>query len=515
MRHTILLALFAGGCGWGNLPNQFQAEVQGPLWDPDGAVAATDGLYIRTPHNGGVVRIAADGEVTRVDILGGRVIRLLPAKQGEAVLATIERYRCDDLVTKPAPKTVDDCATDDLVVTTEMAFLEDGELGEGLPSPSAFNALIFTPDGSQAVTWVNPALGNLPQGILDLTSITLTSLADGTAQAVQVGFVPQRILFTTNTQGIADRALVLSDRELAVVDLQTSPPAVDVTFQLTLDNGQTVSASSIGVTPDGGTALVPPRNGADLYALDLFEKEVNIIELGGSTRDMVVHGPSDHTVLVMTGQSVTVLDHERFETEKYGLDEPMTTGISLPTGVMLWSNQGYRDVYLVEPVSGDVTELRLETPAWSMTPSPSGRFVAATTSASDYGEDTGYQNRGGRGGLEIIDFAAGQIRPYVLEGVASDAVWSETADRSWLLVAQQNRPELVRYDAITGLFETIALDRPATAIRTLGDGNYAILHDDELGRVSFLAPDGSEVVVAAAFGLLGLQDKIPLQIEKD
>ncbi|MBT3222054.1 MAG: hypothetical protein HN348_23520, partial [Proteobacteria bacterium] len=262
---VVLLALLAG-CGWNNLPQQDTHYLDDELWDPNGVVPTEDGLYVPLPLAGGVALVPQSGEATRIDIGEGNITRLTPSPDDKTIIAILERYTCDEDDPKLARKikVPDDCDAEDLVVHTELNVISNGEISSEIDVKSQFNTVEFSDDGRFAIAYLDFSQGDVVlSGVVDLTSVMVLDVLDGTSTPVTVGFSANKVLFTYDENEQAERAVVLSENSVAVVDLFEETPVLDVTFPLTLDPDSNVVPVGVELTPDGQYALISVEKRSD------------------------------------------------------------------------------------------------------------------------------------------------------------------------------------------------------------------------------------------------------------
>lgn len=497
MRFLPLLALV--GCGW-NLPDQSRTYID-PLWDPSGVITTADGLYGMLPHAGGLVLLKSGAPAERVDIGEGRVTALSVAPDGgpATIAAVVERYRCDtdDKKETRGVKTLADCASDDLKVLNEIDLVRDGVVENEVALDAPFDSLVWSPDGSHAIGWIDLANAADIHGVVNLTSVVVIDAATGDAVPVSVGFAANQVLF--DAQG--DKAIVLSQSSVAVIDLTTSPPSRAVTFALTLDPHQVVVPVGVALTPDDTHALISVQGKSDLYVLDLVHHSVNIVSLDAAPSAMHVDATDDRTVLVSNQTaSVDVVDHDVFDVTRVQLAEPMSAIID-GQGFDLLYGAGKQDVYQLDPVTGDVTTYRLQAPLLSLHLAPTEEFAIALTSESGFG---------GRPGMEILDLrdGRGHTYPYLLETRGIDVAFTQTDAGLHALVLQSDVSYLYELDLYAGASQELELAEPPIAIGAMASGGFYVTHDDPLGLVSLIDPSTNAIETIAGFGSLGFLDEI-------
>jgi hypothetical protein len=501
------------GCGWNHLPHGNDVYLE-PLWDPYTAVPTNDGLYVSLTEAGSLVLVGLDGGVKRIDLGEGRLTRIQAAPDAHTVLAFLERYRCglDDPQELERVDRVEDCPRDALEVSTELALVAAGEVVSSQPVTGAYNQVAFTGDGRFAVAYLDFSQEIPVEAVLNLTGVVVVDVQQGTSALVPVGFAVDRVLFIEDEVGAATQAVVVSRNAVALLDLRVTPPERIVTFPLTLDPDTVVDPIGIDLAPDGRHALISARDSADLYVLDLEAHAINIKELAGEPAAMAVSPQADRTALVYPREPVVeILDHQLFEPEPFGLDEPMNQIALSGTEAVLWSSADQHDVYRLDLPTGALTEYRLQNPAVSMHLAPTGEFaVALTRPEGSYGGadvDSLYDQHPG---MEILDLRSDDSEPFLLEGQGLGVAFASDEALLNALVLQQGVDYLYRLDLYTRQSEELELAAPPVAIGTMPDGRFFITHDRPLGLVSFLDPATGEVVEVGGFAAIGVNDVIEL-----
>lgn len=492
LRLLPLLAL--AGCGWNSMPHGSDWET-GSLWDPTGVVAASGTLYVPLA-DGALAYVDADGADRIVDLEGGerRSLMVLPDESGIATF--LDREFC-------VADSRDDCA--DIREESTVALITDGELQLEVPVGKHLDTLAFAPGESRAVAWLSGPPPEGPLGVVNLNEIDILDLDAGTRTPVRVGFAADRILFTDD--GL--NAVVLSQSQVAVVDLTASPPRTSTTFPLTLDPDVVVTPVGVDLTPDGRYALISTRSAGDLYILDLLDPSVNLVSLPASPSAMHVEPSTDETLFVFPNRrELTIVDHDRFELRTIELDEPMSRILSTDRFALLYSQNANRDVYRYEYATGVLTEYRLLASPNAMTLSPDGAFGVAFTSPT----------ANNRAGMELIDLRGerGETIPYALDAPGVGLSFTTGDDGSvWALVLQDGIDTLWRGELATGIADVVPLIDAPVGIGDLGDGRFFIAHDNALGLVSLYDPRDDSFLEASGFALQNiLNETAPLPAEE-
>lgn len=510
----LLLPLLLAGCGWNHLPHQSDEILDGPLWDPAGVVAVRGGLYVPLPHRGHLAWLTTDGEASLLPLRPGVVSEVVAAPDQETAVAFLHRFRCEADDADWRIRVPSDCPAEDLRVGTELAVLRDGAVDTTVEVSGQFTDLAFSDDASFAIAWIDLSEGVEPDGVVDLTSVVVLDLASGTSATVPVGFAARQVLFTPG----GGEAVVLSQSEVALLDLTSDPPSRVVTFPLTLDPDDVVEPVGVDLTPDGRYALISVQGTGDLYVLDLAAHSVNLVSLAGAPSAMTVNDLTDQTVFTFGGSPrIDVLEHTRFETESLLVDEPSTDLVDRGEFVVAWNRSSGHDAYRVELDSLAVTEYRLQNPAISMHVAPTDEFaIALTRPESGFGggvEGTYDQSPG----MEVLDLREGEddVFPYLLEGAGLGVAWVAGEASLQALILQEGVDYLYALDLYTAQGEEIEIAAPPIAIGTVPDGPFYVTHDTGLGLVTFLDPATDDRVEVVGFATLGLLDEVPVTVEDD
>lgn len=490
------------GCSAWNLPDGGYFELGASAWDP-AVVAATDGVYIALPAAGALVRVTPDGQWDPVDLDGARVDRMQLAPDGHTLLTWTSWPVCAD--DDPHIQLVSDCDPDDLSTSHEFLLVRDGVVDSApLDVPYQYNAVGFNSAGNLAATWLDfETAGDLDiDGVLNLTEAVFIPLDGAEAFPVPVGFAPENVLFTDSSP---PRAVVLSRSQVAVVDLEARQ--VVVTYPLTLDPDNEVEPTDVVLTPDGGFALVSVSGSSDLYVLNLVQESIDIVDLDAVPTDLLVDAASDRTVIVYGNtRSVDVLEHEYFETESFALDEPATAMLPVDGKALLFNQgSGYRDVYLFDIASGNLTEYRAENPVLEMFATADHQRAVATMDI----EATGGDGVGGfydsHYGLGIFDLTRARTPiSLLLEGRAVGVALVEDAGANHALVLSEGVDQLLQINLDTATNQSIALSEPPLGITAQPGGAFVITEESALGLVGFLTPGEDQVVEVAGFAASGL-----------
>lgn len=509
-----MIPLFLLGCDGWDLPEGGYSSVEA-LWDPN-VVAATDGVYVRLPRAGKLLRVTDNGQWSEVDLDGASPGELLPTADGSGVFLAATWPICDD--DDPLIEYVDDCPESKLTYGTEMVLVKDGKrMDDGaLPNVAPqFNTAAYTHDNSLAALYLNFQDGDTVtvNGFVNLNEVAFVGLVDGATHRVSVGFAAETVLFNDDDS----RAVILSRSQVAVVNLANASAtceawSVCVTYPLTLDSDQAVVPSGVVLVEDGSYALVSVSGKKDVYVLDLVNESIDLLELEAVPSAMVDDKVNGRTVFVYANSArADVVDHLFFELRSVTLEEPANRAIAVDNGTLLYSTGTFKDVVMLDALSGNWHEQRAENPIIEL--HTVNNFAVATlaqeTTTGGSGTAAFYDQNFGLGIFSLAP-VTGDAPPdpisLVLQSqpVGIATVGDETSSYALLLLDGVDTLLKVTLDDASA--EDIALEAPPLGIQQSPDGRFVVTGDSSMGMVSFVDPVDNGIVTVAGFATLGLAD---------
>jgi hypothetical protein len=503
---------------WDNLPLDGWSWLDEPLWDHD-VLAASDGLYVRLPHAGQLVRLNAGAEPVVVDLLGAEPTSMSLGPDLETVVVLQTATSC--VTDEPKVDEMAECPEDDRVVDHQLALVRDGALLDGVEPvsiPGHYNRLAFSPwqEGSTtspvAVAYLDYEGSSIDvEGVLNLTEVLFVDLRSGGTARVSVGFSASNILFTAD----ASKAVVLSRSQVVVVDLTSSDYEVLTTYHLTLDADQEVDPLGAAITPDDHYLLMSVEGSGDLYAMDLDNESINIVDLDAPPSAMAVDGYADRTALVYKSRSqVDILEHDYFDLDSVQLDEPCNAIAETDEGVVVLynDNASTHDVYRLDVESAELVEYRLANPVNELRLTDDFAYAVALMrpeGSSGSGIDGEYDSRWG---MSIIDLYTDDNTDLMLSSEPVGMAFAEDeGGEPFVLLLLEGLDSLVQVSLWDEHVAEIALPAPPTGIGSLPSGQFYITHQSALGLVSFLAPGAEDLDLVSGFAGQGLftDDSLP------
>ncbi len=487
------------------------------LWDAN-VVAAGDGLYIRLPSAGQLVRVEPDGTFSTIDMDGATPDRFVATPDGEGVLVFASWTVCED----PDPKivTLADCPNDQRTVQRELNRIVGTTWADSYDVPGHLNALTFSNDGRTAVAYLDYTSGMDidVNGLIDLGEVMFIPIDNsGEPRSMSVGFSPEKVLFGTDASGVDTKAVVFSRSEVLVVDIATLQTLV--TYPLVLDADQVVDPQDAALTTDGTVALVAVQGSSDLYELDLERYSIDLEELDsvpGKMVNAVLPGiddgdDADVTLIAYPSLSrVDVLDHSTLELrEPLLLEQPTSDMLVTPQSALLFNkyNDSAKDIYFVDLATYDIQEFRVANPIEELILTPNENFALGTMReeySSSYGNDLEvYQDE--HWGLAVLDLAQGTTANLVLEKPPVGLALIASESSTFGLVLMDGIDTLLQIDLAEPTFFTeVALPAPPIQIGRLNNDLFYITHDSALGLISFLEPNSASVTTIGGFATPGL-----------
>lgn len=499
MRSTLLIAVVAGCRGFGNLPDQGNHYLGQNLWDPEHAWPVEEGLYVSLPYAGTVALLGLDGKAASVQLDSGRVASIHAAPDGQTLALLVQETVCVEDGESGGCARYDDLQYLDLV--------RGGAVDVRVDVGPGWNSVHFTPDGSRALLRIDADLLTDISSVLDLTSVLVVDLATGDAVPVPVGFAPEDMLFTSLADGVSDRAVVLSENQVAVVDLLAVPPSTSVTFPLVIDPDDRVEPTAVELTADGSHALISVTGLSDLYVLDLEDHSTNLVELTDVPSDFATFvtpafDEPDYAVIVSSrSPAVDLVDDDLFDARSIELDEGMKHVWCGESFALLWGSESGQDVVRLDPVTGDTVEYRLQNPAQQLFVSPREEYALVLTTPSFSGDLFGSNP-----GLEVLDLRGNDAQPYLLEGAGLGVAFSATETQLHALVLQDGVDYVFQLDLYGAIAAELPLSDQPVAIGSLTDDRFYVTHPSALGLVSLLDPASGNIVEINGFAAIGVLD---------
>jgi DNA-binding beta-propeller fold protein YncE len=503
MRTLSLIPLLALGC------DVYTSGVvsDGALWDTN-VITLEDGVYVRLPHAGRLVRVQDSGKTKAIDLKGASPVQMIATPDQESMIVFAEWTTCSNISEDIVLET--DCEYDDLGIAREVVIVKDGKRSAVTDIPSHMNTLRFTPDGLMAAAFFEyDAEEDLAlDGVMDPTVVSFVDLADGTTHSVSAGTTPREILFSED----GTRAIVLSQSEVVVVNMETF--SVDISYPLTLDKDEEIDPSGAVLSPDGRYVLIAIAGTSDLFQLDLELVSVDLEALDSTPATLASDARTQTTVVTYGSMSAVdvITEHGFIERSEIQLDQPAPDVVMGDGFAVLYSDSGSgKDIYRLDLETFEVIEYVAANPVASLQLTQSeGHAVAILRpdSSSSSGID-GYQDA--RWGLAIADLAGDNIASLVLESEPVGLKLVEDGDSAHALLLLSGVESLIQVDLHNpGSIKQVELESTPAGIGSDPGGKFTISHTDSLGQLSFLDPESGQIKTVNGFASIGILNNNPL-----
>ena len=508
---SILFLSLLGGCDlW---PESQVIELDEPLWSTD-TITLDDGVYAILPRAGRLVRVGTNDTWHTVSLDGARPLSIRADANHERLMAHVQWPVCDD----PAPNIVlvEDCPEDSLYWEAEMAIIDEGKRVAVSSVPAHMNGMAFAPDGETVLLYMdNTAESHVVTGpIIDLTEVMFLDMSTGDVQALSVGFMPRKVLFTSD----GTRAVVMSRSHVVVIDVASR--TVELEYPLTLDADIEIDPSAAVLSPDDRYAMIAIEGQSDLYKLDLEVVSIDMEALDGEPSDLANDPETGKTVITYRNRSQVdvIVEHDFIARESISLDEP-ATDIVLGDGVAVLFNseETYtHDIIKLDLETMDVTEFVTQNPVHELRLSPDGHYAVATLrpqTDEDYGGFDGYQ--ASRWGLAVANLSTDDIVSLVLQSQPVGVEIVEQSGSAFALVLMEDLEEIIQVDLSAPGNQT-ALDLPSApaTIQASPTGGFTIAHRAPLGQISFVDPTDGSIETSSGFATGGFfsEDQLPRRV---
>jgi hypothetical protein len=511
MRFPILFSFFLGACNpW---PQSQVIEINEALWDPE-VITMDDGVYAILPRAGRLVRVGTGDTWHTVSLDGARPISIRPDANHKRLMAHVQWPICED----PAPNIilVEECPEEALYWEAEMAIIDEGQRIAVSSVPAHMNGMAFAPDGETAILYMdNTAESHVVSGpIVDLTEVMFLDMESGEVQALSVGFMPRKVLFTSD----GARAVVMSRSHVTVLDVATR--TVELEYPLTLDADIEIDPSAAVLSPDDRYVMIAIEGHADLYKLDLEVVSIDMEALDGVPSDLANDPKTDKTVITYHNRSQVdvIVEHDFIARESFTLDEP-ATDILIGDGIALLFNTAElytHDIIKLDLEQMKTTEYVTENPVHELKVSPNGEFAVATLrpqTDADYGGFEGYQ--ASRWGLAVVNLNTDDVVSLVLESKPVGVELVERDEEAFALVLMEGVEEIIQVElASPGNYSALDLPSPPATIQSSPTGGFTIAHRSPLGQISFLDPTDGTLETSNGFAISGFfsEDRLPRRL---
>ena len=189
-----------------------------------------------------------------------------------------------------------------------MAIVDEGQRIAVSSVPAHMNGMAFAPDGETVLLFMdNTAESHVVNGpIVDLTEVMFLDMSTGDVQALSVGFMPRKVLFTSD----GTRAVVMSRSHVVVIDVASR--SIVLEYPLTLDADIEIDPSAAVLSPDDRYVMIAIDGNADLYKLDLDVVSIDMEAFDGIPSDLANDAVTGKTVITYHNRSQVdvIVEHD-------------------------------------------------------------------------------------------------------------------------------------------------------------------------------------------------------------
>lgn len=374
-----------------------------------------------------------------------------------------------------------------------------------VPLRDGMNRLSLAESGEWAMTWYDdswPSSGTWA-GVISFNEVSFARLDDAVHVPLVVGFRPHGVEWSDD----GDRAVVVSDTVLAVVDLTMDNPTATM-LSITDEQDDPPAAEEVILSPDGQYAIVRQFGANGLLVVDLTDGERTTLALQGTPTDMDVDP---------TGTRLAVLVRARQEIYEFDLADVLAA----PTLTTLDTEDEYGSLAYCGPdglaalftnatltpkmaiwnaATGDVTEKTLVKPVATVgaIEAKSSALVFHTEdNQNDIEDEDPFYNAWG---ITLLDLETMQATPLLLAGETE--AWGATDDGDWAFVGLADKPLLEVLDLSSHLPYEVQLSSIPSNVGALPGRavGYASMEHD-LGRIGFYDTESGDLDTLTGFEL--------------
>ena len=437
--------------------------------------AATDVyVFVANPDRGTVTRISVPSlEVVTVEV-----------GEGPADVRTTSDYR--------KAVVFDEDSDDVAIVDADTLEVVRVEVRPNL------NAMELSPDGRWVVVYRDADLvesGEDEGGGGGVESFNEVSLVDTETYghfSMVVGQNPRQVKFTDES----DMALVVSDAEVALIDLTVAEPEPEM-VDVAEDPLDPQVAEEVVVAPGGGYAFVRQYGADDIVVLDLVAADVERLPVGTNPTDLDLTPDGSKAVVVCRGsKELWLLDTADPEGDAQVLsmpDEVLGSLLMTPDGSkgILYTTAALTERYAVWDVAaGTFTVEAFVKPVAGMTVSPTGEtlLVFHTEQDEEGAERDAWYGEWALTLMDLDDFRANAL---VLAAEPTAFAHADDGEKGYFIM--EGEPYLVVMDYGSLQADDLELKSLPLHVGTLPTTTWAyVSQTHDLGRISFYqGADGS------------------------
>ncbi|HNC96074.1 MAG TPA: hypothetical protein PLA94_00855 [Myxococcota bacterium] len=358
-----------------------------------------------------------------------------------------------------------------------------------VPIRPNFNRLALSDDGHWVMCWYDPTAESQGSsgGVQSFNEASLVNVDSGTHTPMVVGFNPQSVKWTEDGQ----KALVVSDASLAVIDLTQNPPDISL-IELSDDPLNAPTAEEVELSPDGNWAFVRQFGATDLAVVSLTDRSVQRIALGGNPTDLDLSPDGARiTIVSRDAHKLYNLDPADPFAALGELDLPADSpyGSVLFAGprpqAILYTTATRLDRYAVWDLLTDtITERPLVKPIQTIGVSPTGGSLLIFHTLADAPDASASNPFNGHWAMTQIDLTDFRENPLLLPAEPEGYSVSDDGHYGFFIMKDQKVLESLIFDTLLPV--TVELPSLPVYLGVLpGTSTAYASQEHELGRISF------------------------------
>jgi len=388
-----------------------------------------------------------------------------------------------------------------------------------------FTTLSWAADGTRAIAWFDPVeAANLQvEGSLNLNAYVAIDVSgeDVLVRPGSLTFEPHEVRFSADSS----KALIATTARLHVVDL-SAEPMTELAVPFTTDDATHRPPKIVAPGPFGERVLVTVTGVPDLFVLGLNPVMIeNVAPLPRTAQSVVWSADGTRAIIADGTSQVTFLDLQTNEVESLLLEHSVNT-IQMSqrpenSFALLYDDRGVSSYITRVELTASATApddpetYLLEDGVSRLELSPSEEAAVIFHQTQGFGDSIQAES------LSLFHFAERAPSRIRLDAPAWDMIFLGSGvvganDDEHVMVVLKDSARLVRYNLRTYaqvVLDTYPLPHAIGRIPAASGGTELlyVIHDQDLGLVSFVAPD-SETVPSGGFpavagmGLTGLLD---------
>lgn len=388
-----------------------------------------------------------------------------------------------------------------------------------------FTTLTWSPDGTRAIAWFDPveAAGLEVEGSLNLNAYAAITATESNIEisAGSLTFEPHLVTFSADST----KALIATSARLHVVDLEADPVS-ELAVPFTTDDATHRPPVLVAPGPLGERALVTVSGVPDLFVLSLDPVLIeNVAPLDRTAHSIAWSADGTRAIIADGTSEVTFLDLQTNEVEQLGLIHAVNR-IQMSqrpenSFALLYDDRGYTP-YLTRVELADDGAVP-EDPETYLLEDAVGRIDLSPfeTAAVIFHDDAIADQWVPVQSLSLFHFAERAPSRILLDAPAWDMIFLSAgvisgSEDEHVIVVLKNSGRLVRYNLRTYaqvVLDTYPLPHAIGRVPPADGGSELlyVIHDQDLGLVSFLPPDTVAVPsggfpAVAGMAMTGLMD---------